>query len=479
MRAEASRRRRRRSRLLLRLSLVATDAAMALLAFVLAYYARQIVPLTPLPLNPPGLIEYYMPTLLLHVGFVFLAVYFSRLYHQPRAASRFDVAYRIIGAVSMAVFLSVAFQTVLFKNTPLETDYPRTLLVYVWTFSVILIILGRELYSQALFRLRGRGIARDDVLVVGDSDPARFIIQKIQWAPNLGYDLAGLVTESGHGSILGVQALGQYEDLPTLIDELEVSTVIIALPEIDHRQLVHLVTLCQRGQVDVKVYPDVFAYMSGGLSVDDVGGLPLLNVRDVALRGWNLSLKRALDVLGAACALIFLSPLMLLVALVIRWSSPGPVFFYQSRMGLDGKMFPVIKYRTMRSDAERSGPGWTVKDDPRVTPVGRVLRRTNFDELPQFINVLLGQMSLVGPRPEQQAYVDQFRQYIPRYMERHQMKAGLTGWAQVNGLRGDTSIEERTKYDLWYVENWSLWLDVKILLRTAFQTITGRNPNAY
>jgi exopolysaccharide biosynthesis polyprenyl glycosylphosphotransferase len=458
---------------------VVVDVIMVLLAFVVAYYARLFFPLTPLPPDPPGLLDFYLTTMIMHVVSVLLAAYFSRLYHQPRAASRFDVGYRVLGAVSLAVFLSVAFQTVLFKNTPLETDYPRTLLVYVWFISVVFMMAGRELYNQVVFRLRARGIARDDVLIVGDGEAARYIIQKIQWSPQLGYDLAGLVTESGEGSLLGLQALGAYAALPSLIDEFEIDTVIIALPELDRRQLVTLVTLSQRGQVDIKVYPDVFAYMSGGLTVDDLGGLPLLNVRDVALRGWNLSLKRALDIMGAGFGLVFLSPMMFLLALIVARTSPGPVFFYQNRMGLDGKMFPVLKYRTMRRDAERGGPGWTVENDPRVTRIGSVLRKTNLDELPQLINVLLGQMSLVGPRPEQEAYVKQFREYIPRYMERHQMKAGMTGWAQVNGLRGDTSIEERTKYDLWYVENWSLWLDIKILIRTVLQTMRRQSPNAY
>ncbi len=443
-----------------------------------AYYVREIFPLTPLPPDPPGL-DFYLPTIGIHVVTILLAAYFSRLYHVPRAASRFDIGYRILGAVSLAVFLSVAFQTLIFKNSSLETDYPRTLLVYVWVFTVLVMIAGREIHSQIVYRLRRRGLARDDVLIVGDGEAARYIVQKIQWSPQLGYDLAGVVTENGRGSVLGLPALGSYPELPLLIDEFNVDSVIIALPEMDRRQLVDLVTLCQRGQVDIKVYPDVFAYMSAGLSVDDLGGMPLLRVRDVALRGWKLSLKRGLDVLGSGAALVLLSPLLLVLALIVKFTSPGPVFFYQPRMGLDGKLFPVLKFRTMRPDAERAGPGWTVQDDPRVTPIGRLLRKTNLDELPQFINVLLGQMSLVGPRPEQEAYVRQFRSFIPRYMERHQMKAGMTGWAQVNGLRGDTSIEERTKYDLWYVENWSLWLDIKIIVRTAIQTLTGRSPNAY
>jgi len=231
--------------------------------------------------------------------------------------------------------------------------------------------------------------------------------------------------------------------------------------------------------VSIKIYPDVFAYMADGMSVDELGGMPLLSVRDVALRGWKLSLKRGLDVIGGAIGLILLSPIMLLTGILIKLESDGPVFFTQERCGLDGRPFPMIKFRTMRSDAERNGPGWTKEHDPRVTALGRLMRRTNWDEIPNLINVILGQMSLVGPRPEQTYFVQKFQEYIPRYMERHREKAGMTGWAQVNGLRGDTSLEERTKFDLWYVENWSLWLDIKIILRTVVQTFVGRNSNAY
>ncbi|MEO0565929.1 MAG: exopolysaccharide biosynthesis polyprenyl glycosylphosphotransferase, partial [Chloroflexota bacterium] len=279
--------------------------------------------------------------------------------------------------------------------------------------------------------------------------------------------------------IPGVQVIGGYNDIPDLIDRYQVEQVIIALPDAKRTELVEIINLCQRGNVDVKVYPDVLAYMSGDMNIDDLGGTPLITVRDIALRGWKLSLKRGLDVVGSVFGLVMLSPFMMLTAIIIKTESDGPVFYTQERMGLDGKSFEMIKFRSMRVDAETSGPGWTTPGDPRVTPFGRFLRRSNWDEIPQLINVALGQMSLVGPRPERPVYVQEFRQNIPRYMERHREKAGMTGWAQVNGLRGDTSIAERTAYDLWYVENWSLWLDIKIIIRTIFMTVTRSQRNAY
>jgi len=258
-----------------------------------------------------------------------------------------------------------------------------------------------------------------------------------------------------------------------------VDEVIIALPNANSEDLLNVIAHCDRSTISIKVLPDQFQIMAGQLSVGELSGLPLLNLRDVALRGWKLTLKRAIDLVGSAIGLVLLSPLMFLIAILIKLDSPGPALYTQERMGLDGKRFYLFKFRTMRADAEAHGPGWTRPDDPRRTRLGAFLRRTNLDELPQLINVLLGDMSLVGPRPERPIYVEEFRKRIPRYMERHREKAGITGWAQVNGLRGDTSIEERTKYDLWYIENWSVWLDIKIILMTIWQTITGGNENAY
>jgi exopolysaccharide biosynthesis polyprenyl glycosylphosphotransferase len=200
-----------------------------------------------------------------------------------------------------------------------------------------------------------------------------------------------------------------------------------------------------------------------------------LSVRDVRQRGWRLTVKRLMDVTVSAIGLVIVSPFIFAAAILIKLESPGPAFYVQERMGLDAKPFMMLKLRSMRQDAEVDGPGWTTPNDPRRTRLGKLIRKTNLDELPQLINILVGDMSLVGPRPERPVYVDQFRRTIPRYMERHKEKAGLTGWAQVNGLRGDTSISDRTKYDLWYIENWSLLLDIKILIRTGLRMFTDKN----
>lgn len=472
---------RQRVRTLYIVSKIALDALMTLAAFVIAFQLRRLLPFPSQLQNAPGF-AVYVPMMVVQVISVLAVFYFNKLYHVTRASSRLDELSSIIGAVSIGTMISVAISALTFKNTIFELDFPRAMVLYAWLLSVVLIAIGRESHQRLWHRLRMHGFGRDRVLVVGSGESARAIIQKIQWSPYLGYELVGVV--NGHeppGEVAGVQVLGKADDLPAIIEKYDIQEVIIAPPEGTSRhEIVRLVSLSQRGSVAIKIFPDMFEFVTTGVSIDDLGGLPLLNVRDIQLRGWRLSLKRAMDLIGASIGLVLLSPFMLLMALLIKLDSPGPVFYYQERMGLDGRPFQMFKFRSMRQDAEEDGPGWTTKDDPRRTRIGALLRSKNIDELPQLINVLLGDMSLVGPRPERPIYVEKFRNSIPRYMERHREKAGMTGWAQVNGLRGDTSIAERTKYDLWYVENWSLWLDIKIIVRTIVQTLFGNaEGNAY
>lgn len=459
--------------------LVLSDIATLMVAFIVGYFARNELPFLSRPLDPPELIN-YVPTMILHVVIVILIFYFNQLYHQRRTFSRFDQARRITGIASLGAVMVYGAQELLFRNTGLYEEYPRSMFVYVWLFSVIFVVFGRELHRLIQVRIRQQGIMQDNLLIVGTGRIARDIIGKIKNTPALGYNIVGVVTSTDEhqGRMLGFPVIGNFPEVPNIIDMFNVHQIIIALPDARRSELVELVTLCQRGNVDIKIYPDIFAYMAGDMNVDDLGGTPLLTVRDIALRGWKLSLKRGLDLFGSIIGLVLLSPWMLLTALLLYLEDGGTPFYTQERMGLDGRPFPMIKFRSMRIDADQIAD-WTVEDDPRVTQIGRFMRRTNWDEIPQLINVLLGHMSLVGPRPEQPQYVTRFRDQIPGYMSRHREKGGMTGWAQVNGMRGDTSIARRTTYDIWYIENWSLWLDIKIILSTIIQTLSGHNRNAY
>jgi len=454
-------------RLAFTLSLVLVDAAMSFLAFFIAYAIRRLTSET--PIGPFG--DYVLLAGIQTVATV--AVFFSyKFYHRRHAALLIDEVYRIFGAVTVATLITVAFIAFVLRD---QLEYQRSMVVLAWAASMVTVSLGRVIHSRVQRSFQRRNIGAERVLIVGTGEVGRMILQKVQHTPNLGYTVIGFVdSNGGTEKVMGLPVLGAIEDLPHIIENHEIGEVIIGLPEATHEELVGIISQAEREKVSIRVFPDVFQIMASEVTISDLGGLPLLTIRDVALRGWKLTLKRGVDIMLSSIFLLFASPIMMLTAIAIKLDSPGPVFFVQERMGLDAKPFKMLKFRSMRQDAEAQGPGWTTKNDPRRTRIGSLIRKTSIDELPQFINVLMGDMSLVGPRPEQPAYVEQFRQSIPRYMDRHREKAGITGWAQINGLRGDTSIAERTKYDLWYIENWSLWLDFKIMLRTAFRILLDR-----
>lgn len=457
------------------ISLVVLDALLICVGFILAYQLRMLIPWPEeLPTAVP--ISNYFGLMLVQVISIIIALFFYRQYYIPRAISRVDQLYYLFAAVSIGTLLAVAVSTFVFKGDEVIRDYPRAMIIYAWVLTIILLLFGRIFHQNVRAALRRNyGIGEDKLLVVGTGDMAQVVVQRILWSPHLGYNLVGIVNGDEREEMLGIPVIGRPEDLPRLIETYGIDEVIIAMPEKGHRETVRVISYCERGRVSIKTFPDIFQFVTTEASIDDLGGLPLLTVRDFALRGYMLIFKRLIDFLVAAFGLIFLSPLMLLVAVAIKLESPGPVFFVQERMGLDGKPFLMIKFRSMRSDAEKDGPGWTTNNDPRQTKLGKLIRRLEVDELPNLINVFIGEMSLVGPRPEQAHYVEQFRKIVPRYMDRHREKGGMTGWAQVNGLRGDTSINERTKYDIWYSEHWSVLLDLKIIIRTIWQIISRDN----
>ena len=460
------------------LSLLMADVFSIALAFAIGFELRILIPLPDRAADNLDFRE-LLPLLVMQIIFVTVSFFFGRMYHRQRTRYSSTELAAIFSGVSIGTLANIAVTSLTFKSSSGAFDYSRGVMIYAWLLTIVFVMLIRGAQGQLQRWMQSRGYGRTRVVVVGAGETAGALMQRILQTPRLGYDLVGMVNTNGEALLSGVRMLGNLDLLSGVIEREAVDEVIVAVPEAKDTDLLNIISKCDRSTISIKVYPDLFQIMAGQMSISELGGLPLLNVRDIALRGWKLVLKRGIDLFGSVVGLVFLSPLMMFVALLIKLDSPGPVFLVQERMGLDGKRFNVFKFRSMRVDAERDGPGWTVKDDPRVTRLGRIMRKTNIDELPQFINVLIGEMSLVGPRPERPVYVEEFRKRIPRYMERHRERAGMTGWAQVNGLRGDSSIEDRTKYDLWYIENWSAWLDIKIILQTIWQTIVHQDENAY
>ncbi|MCL4395259.1 MAG: undecaprenyl-phosphate glucose phosphotransferase [Chloroflexi bacterium] len=453
-------------------TLVALDALMTALAFLLAYLIR------PLDTNPNQVVlpfSNYIGMMVLSAIALVVVFFFYRLYHLGRGLSRLDELYSLLPAVSIAVIGGLALTAFVYRT---ELDYPRTMIVYFWLLALLFIGIGRMVHHTVRASLFSRGWGESRVLIVGADEAGNLILDKIRGSPALGYRPVGFLDDRRAGqTVFGLPVLGRTEQLGTVVQENGIDEVIIALPEASHNELLSVISRCEDGRVSIKVFPDVFQIMASEVNIGDLNGLPLLTMRDVALRGWRLTLKRIVDVVVSGIVLVLISPVMLLIALLVKLDSRGPALYSQERMGLDASPFPCFKFRSMVADAEaETGPVWAVKDDPRRTRMGRWLRKYSLDELPNFVNVFLGHMSLVGPRPERPVFVEQFRQMVPRYMERHQEKAGITGWAQVNGLRGETSIWERTKYDLYYIEHWSLWFDFKIMILTALRFL--RDPNA-
>jgi Undecaprenyl-phosphate glucose phosphotransferase len=468
-------------RLLLACVLMACDALAINAAFVGVYYWRFMagdLDDYTFSSNIPFLLFFGLFNLAFLVTFLT-----SGMYTLKRGTSRVDEAFKVAVAVSLGAFVAFLINALLpqIQRDMDPVPFSSSILLFGWAAATGGAILLRVCYRSFLYGLRRRGIDTRRVLIVGAREPGRVVQQTIKRQPKLGYHVVGFLSDSAAvgSEVADVPVLGRIAALGRVVRAAQADEVIIALSGRSSAEIFDIVTLAEDELVDVKLYPDAFQLITNNeISVGDISGLPLINIKNVALDNpLNRSLKRALDLVVAILVLTLFSPVLLLIALLIKLDSPGPVFFAQQRVGLDGKPFPCLKFRGMRSDAANLA-NWTTRDDPRVTHIGGFLRRYSLDELPQFMNVLRGEMSVVGPRPEQPIWVERFSLSIPRYMRRHKQKAGITGWAQINGLRGDTSIEERTRYDLYYIENWSLLFDLRIMIKTAVAIFRGEN-NGY
>ena len=451
---------------------VLLDVAMVAAAFAGAYAIRFGSPRTfPYPELPPfretltvgALALVLWPLALRGVG----------LYRPQRQKSALDEVFGVFKATVLAGLLLVAI-TYFVR----EDRYSRGALLIFTALAFVGVGTMRFLFKEVLHALRRRGYNLRYVLVLGAGRLARQALEQIEAHRELGFRSVGCLslTRARVGKrIEGIEVIGTLRDLSAVLARQQVDQVLVALPSRSFHRLPRVMEICADTTVDVKLVPDVYQYATlfGGL--EEFGGLPIVNLQSVGVLGINALAKRAFDVILSAVFLAVLSPLMLLVAALVKLTSPGPVLYRQERVGLDGKAFWMLKFRTMRDGAEPDGPRFAAPGDSRVTPIGALLRRTSVDELPQLLNVLAGDMSLVGPRPERPVFIDKFRRHIPRYQLRHMVKAGMTGWAQIHGLRGQTSIEKRVEYDLYYIEHWSLLLDLRILARTLAGGFLSRN----
>ena len=397
----------------------------------------------------------------------------NRAYAQTRGRSFVDEAYGLIGGMFVGSILILAVMS-LYRGF----SYSRLMVIYVAALSAVLLIVFRLVMRVTLSRLRRRGLGTTRALVVGSGAGAEALIHRLEMFPEYGYELIGVIDDHLR---LGedyhrVPVIGGRGDLAHMVMRHSVDEVFMALPPGDDRELLSLIDVIADTRAEIKILPGLLDIMASGVVADDIDGIPLVGVRRSRLVGANLVVKRVFDLVLSVLLLIPGIPLMAIIAIAIRLDSPGPAVYRQERVGKDGRAFTAYKFRSMMPDAEAdTGPVFTSRADPRITKVGRFLRRTSFDEVPQVLNVLRGEMSLVGPRPERPHFVAQFEQEVAGYAQRHEVRPGITGWAQLNDLRQDTSIEQRTIYDTYYVDNWSLTFDLKILVTTFIRVFAHRN----
>ncbi|MDO4960302.1 MAG: undecaprenyl-phosphate glucose phosphotransferase [Eubacteriales bacterium] len=356
---------------------------------------------------------------------------------------------------------------------PYLRNFSTRMIVAFFGLNIIIETIFRNILRMTLYKARSKGFNQKHLLLIGYSEAALGFIKRNKENPEWGYKIHGILSDSlEKGSTqAGVEVLGDLSDLRNILEQNDFDEIIVTLPLEKYMYLEPVVNICEKSGVHTMFIPDYHNIIPTTPYTEDLEGLPVVHIRHVPLTNpLNAALKRLIDIIGALFAIVIFSPIMLVTVILIKLTSKGPVIFHQERVGLHNKPFKMYKFRSMYVQTpEEEAARWTVKGDPRVTPVGRFIRRFNIDEMPQFVNVLKGDMSLVGPRPERPQFVEKFKEEIPRYMIKHQVRPGITGWAQVNGLRGDTSIRRRIEFDLYYIENWTLGLDIKILFQTLFK----------
>lgn len=456
-------------------SFILVDIIIANICFVLAYYIRFYTNFFDF-VNAPRVLpeyDYLSPITFFVISFIWFIVFkFSGLYQPRRGKSLLEEVFTILNAVTLSTFLLVVLM--FFQR---DIEYSRLVIGLFWLLNFLLIATSRTLIRLILRELRKRKYNLRHVIIVGSGRSAESIIKSLIKHSYYGYHIRGIVDDNEklqNKAIYGVPVLGRIESLVKIVKDNGIDQVFIALPNTQLNKVNLAIDMLKTEIVDIKIIPDVIELILLRTNVESLDGIPVIDISHTPLTGWNSLVKRAFDIAASMAGLIIFSPVFLIIAIIIKATSRGKVFFNQTRTGMDGKPFTMYKFRTMKEkndkeekeESEVEVPEWTVKEDPRRTKIGIFLRRSGLDELPQLLNVLKGEMSIVGPRPELPIHVNRFKGQIPEYFLRHKVKSGITGWAQVNGWRGDTSITKRIECDLFYIVNWSFAFDLQIIFKT-------------
>lgn len=462
----------KKSELFFSILLIPIDFLMILAAFSIAYLLRAGFDTLPVSLG------FYLKWVIITIPIWILIFALGGLYHRHRRFKVTDEIYNIFAACSVGIMITVV---IIFMRR--EFFFSRLIIIYAWLLSALFVLLGRTILEQIqhwFFRF-GVGIYR--VLIIGGGQVSTTqILQEIEKNPLLGYKVIGALDDAERidTKIDGVSVLGKLSDIEVIYNKYKFDQ-IIQTKNINSYDSLKIINFCRDHRIRFLFKPDLFEIRISNVKSAEVGQIPLIELKDIPLEGWGRAIKRFIDIFFSIFALMILSSVFILTAILVKMTSRGPMFYKQKRTGLDGKNFKALKFRSMYvtgpdGGAElKTGPTRTQPDDERRTMLGKFIRRLSIDELPQLINVLRGQMSLVGPRPERPEFVKIYKKKISGYGSRHRVKPGITGWAQVNGLRGFTSIEDRTRYDIYYIENWSLFLDLKIIFKTFGVVIKGRD----
>lgn len=455
---------------------VVIDAVVIVASYIIAWLLKFVSPFFEDSVRSLSF-EWYMLALIPLLPTYLILYYAFGLYTPKRVQGRRLEFSNVVKANTVGMLLFIGILFVVLK----EINFSRSMLFIFYFLNIFLEETVRMIIRYILRDIRKKGLNQKHILLVGYSRAAEEYIDRILQNPQWGYNVRGILDDNVKAGTMykGIKVLGRIANLMVILPENRLDEIAITLGLSEYYRLEEIVALCEKSGVHTKFIPDYNNIIPTKPYTEDLLGLPVINIRYVPLTNtFNMVVKRLMDIGGSIFAIILFSPVMLLAAILVKLTSPGPLIYKQERVGLHNRNFLMYKFRSMEvQPKEEEKKAWTVKNDPRVTGIGKFMRRTSIDELPQLFNILKGDMSLVGPRPERPFFVEKFREEIPRYMVKHQVRPGLTGWAQVNGYRGDTSIRKRIDYDLYYIENWTLGLDVKILVMTIFKGFV--NKNAY